>query len=378
MTGAAVAELSRFYESPHGTAGTHLALAWKGRTRYTVPRESAGQSMCWEVFQPGRLGIALRAMTALPRLSGAAACVESAKLALVREATGNEAGLSSCRAGAAGPWSKDTVLLLDRAKNAPLFIVKAGGGGEVGGLLRNEASWLKTLRQQSQLAGHIPELVAHHSGPDFSFVAQRALSGDREFTLGSAQVDFLRRLQDFSRQTIQFEDSRLCRTLDSRLSGLSGLLDAAWSERLHKSVQRIKQLLSGKPAEFVAAHNDFTPWNIRIDRGVAKVFDWEYADYEQLPMFDALHFGLMPMALRGRPTAEMVQKGQDTTALCRATLGEARCCDAETQALSYVINLCLLYLWAERGNTDSNQVLESYARLIDYKLQFDPAGTAKR
>ena len=371
-----MAELSRFYEAPTGAAGTHLALAWRGRVRYTVPCEPAGQSACWKVFQPGRLGIALRAMTSLPRLSGAVTCVESAKLALVREAIGNEAGLSSCRAGAAGPWSKDTVLLLDRAKNAPLFIVKAGGDGEVGGLLQNEASWLRTLREQAQLAAHIPELVAYHSGPDFSFVAQRALSGDREFALGSAQFDFLRRLQDYSQQTIKYEDTRLCRTLESRLGGLSGLLSAAWSERLHKSVQRISQSLSGKPAEFVAAHNDFTPWNIRIHQGVAKVFDWEYADYEQFPMFDALHFGLMPMALRGRPTAEMVRKVHDTAALCRATLGEVRCYDAETQALSYVINLCLLYLWAERGNTDSNQVLESYARLIDYKLQFDQAETA--
>jgi hypothetical protein len=131
-------------------------------------------------------------------------------------------------------------------------------------------------------------------------------------------------------------------------------------------MRRIEQSLSGAPVLLVAAHNDFTPWNIRVQRDVVRIFDWEYADYEQLPLFDPLHFAMLPMALKRRSTARMVQHMQDTLRVCRHQLGEEYCYNAPAQVLTYLMNLCTLYLWAERGNIAGNRVLESYARVIDY------------
>jgi hypothetical protein len=361
-----VDEVGHFYKTQFQAKGTHLALAWNGRVRFIVSRETDGQKACWRVFSPGRLQIPLRAMARLPRLLGAVSCVESEGLALIREAVGDEAGISCCCAGAPGPWSKDTILLLTKKTAEPLYIVKAGVGAAVDSLLRNEAYWLRTLRERESLIDHIPELVAHRSGADLSFIAQSPLFGRLDFELGELPFAFLRKLQEDSRQIIRLEESKLYRNLRSRLKDLTGLLSEAWSTLLDKGMRRIEQSLSGAPILFADAHNDFTPWNIRIERGVARVFDWEYADSEQLPLFDPLHFTLLPMALKSRPMAEMLQAMRKTLQLCQQRLGEDMCCEGETQALAYMMNLCILYLWSEGGKSGSNPAPECYANVIDH------------
>ena len=358
-------EVNRFYRAQEQPAGTHLALCWRGRVRYTVPREAAAQRACWGVFRPGRLEFPLRAMARFPRLLAAVNCVESENLTSIREAIGKEAGLSCCRAGAEGVWTKDTILFLDKKTVEPVYLVKAGSIGAVDALLRNEANWLRELRKQPRLVDHIPELIARGTGREFCFLAQCALSGEFDLRLGESQFKFLRKFQDFSLQSARYEDSRLYRTLDSRIRDLSGLLPAEWSNRIKIGMRRIEQSLSGAPIVLVAAHNDFTRWNIRVERDVAKVFDWEYADYEQLPLFDPLHFALAPMALRSEPSAKLICKMQETVGLCQQSLGSDRCYEPETQALAYMINFCTLYLWADRGSRNSHPSLVSYARVID-------------
>jgi hypothetical protein len=361
-----VDEVSRFYRAQDHAHGTHLALRWKGLVRYTVPREWAGRNACWKLFKPGMLGIPMRAKAAMPRLLGSVACVESENLGTIREAIGKEAGLSSCRAGSPGPWSKETILLLDKKTAQPLYLVKAGAGEAVDALLRNEADWLATLRGQVALAGLIPELVAHRSGADLCFVAQHAVAGDLDFRLGAAQLNFLSKLQKSSLQSMRFEDSKLYRTLNSRLTDLEGYLTEAWSGRMKKAILKITDSLSDTPVPFVAAHNDFTPWNIRIENGRALVFDWEYAANEQLPLFDPLHFVLLPMALKSRPTVKIVQSMNETLRLCKDRLGKEHCYNAATQALAYLINVCTLYLWGARMEPAAHPVLESYADVIDH------------
>ena len=362
---AAVVEVSRFYRSTDQSFGTHLALRWKGRVRYTVPREAASQRACWKFFQPGRLDVPLRAMAHLPRLLGAVSCVEAENLASIRGAIGTAPGLSCCRAGAPGPWSKDTILFLDKRLSAPLYVVKAGTGEEVCNFLRNEADWLRALRDSPFLHNNVPELVVHRSGPDLCFLAQNTLSGSVDFELGELQLGFLQKLQESSVQSMRYQDSRLYRTLSSRIGELSGLLTQSWSNRLDSAMRKIEHSLSGSPTPFVASHNDFTPWNIRIEQGIVKVFDWEYADHEQFPLFDPLQFILMPRALNGQSVARMVQSMYETFQLCEKWLGIERCYKPQTQVLGYLLSICTLYLRSVRGNYRSHTVLDLYALLID-------------
>ena len=364
-----MAEAGRFYRVQAEGYGTHFALRWKGRVRYTVPQQSAGRTACWQVFRPGMLGIPLRGMVQLPRLFGAVSCAEGPQIGLIRAALDGHAGLSCCRTGAAGPWSKDTILLLDKKTAEPLYFVKAGSGSAVDSLLRNEAAWLRTLGEDKTIAPHVPALIAERSGEDFCYLAQGPLSGDLDFCLRTPQLDFLRKLQTATLRIVQYEDSELHANLSSRLADLEGSLTAVWSARINQAMRRIKESLSGTAALFVAAHNDFTPWNIRVQRNLACVFDWEYASSEQLPLFDPLHFALMPMALKRRPTIKMVQQIKETIQLCENGLAGELCYEAQTQALAYLMNVCTLYLWGARREPGFHPVLESYAGVIDQMCQ---------
>jgi len=361
-----VGEVGNFYRAEGQPVGTHLALRWKGRLRFIVPRNAAAQKVFWKVFHPGWQKLPLRAMARLTGLFTSVSCFEADALATIRGMIGTEAGISGCNIGAPGPWSKDTILFLDKKTSAPLLIVKAGFGKSVGSLLRNESDWLRTLQDQASLAGHIPKLVAHRSGADLSFVAESPLQGKIEPHFGESHIVFLRKLQDYSRRTMRLEESRLYRNLHSRITDLQGQLTQEWSTRLDAGMRCIEHSLSASPLVFAAAHNDFTPWNLRVERGLARVFDWEYADYEQLPLFDPLHFALLPMALKRRPAHQMVRRMNETIQHGPLWLGKESCSAPQTQALAYLMNLCTLYLWSEGGKSDNSPVLESYAPMIDH------------
>ena len=362
-------DVSRYYESQDLGLGTHFALRWKGRVRYTVPRELVGQRACWRVFKPGKLGIPLRGMACFSRLLGMSGCVESNKLESIRAAIGHSTGFSCCRAGAEGVWSKDTILLMDESNTEPLYIAKAGAGEAVNKLLCNEADWLRTLRNHVSLSDHVPELIAHRSDNDQCFVVQRVLGGELKFGLEESHFLFMRRLQSLSNQPIFYQDSRLYRTMNARVSDLSGELPMDWLNRLTAGLRRIEQALSGARILLAPAHNDFTLWNVRLDHGVARVFDWEYADHEQLPLFDPLHFSLVPLALNRDPLRKILTRIGDTLRMCRQWLGEERCYEAETQVLAYLVNLCTLYLWADRGKRNTHPTLVTYSQIIDHMSQ---------
>ena len=161
---ATVDKTGQFYRVPDHEIGTHIALRWKNRVRFILPRDAAGQKTYWKTFHPGWFEFPLRAMAFMPRSLGSVCCVETDNLASIREAIGTDAGLSCCHSGAPGIWSKDTILLLDRKTAEPLYIVKAGFGEAVGTLLLNEANWLQSMRAVATLADNVPGLVAHRIG----------------------------------------------------------------------------------------------------------------------------------------------------------------------------------------------------------------------
>jgi hypothetical protein len=358
----------RLYQNESAAVATHLALQWRGRLRYVVPRSRRAQSAAWHFFHPGRTRIVFEAMTRMPRLLGAAHCVENAALATIRRAMGSDANLSCCNAGAGGVWSKYTVLLLDERTFDPLCFVKAGSGAAIGNLLRNEADWLSSLRDEPLLANHVPTLMAHCHGEDLNFLAQSPLKGSSSGVLDQPHFDFLKKLQAYSLRSLRYHDSALYRTLNARIADLEGLLPSVWSERIAKAMRKIESSLAASSTLFVAAHNDFTPWNIRLVHGRACVFDWEFAAHEQLPLFDPLHFAMSPLALEGRPVDEIVRAMGDTVRQCQQSLGEERCSQPEIQALAYALGLCTLYQWADRGGRNSHPSLIAYAAVIDFLL----------
>lgn len=353
------------YQGESAATATHLALNWRGRLRFVVPRNRAAQRATWQMFRPGRIRIVFEPMTRLPRLLGAGRCSESAQIASIRTKIGLETGFSCCRTGAGGPWSKDTLLLLDEKANEPLCFAKTGAGAAIDRLLQNEADWLRRLRDETALAGHVPALVAHCSAEDFHFLVQSPVCGSSSFSLGEPHFDFLRKLQAYSERPVRYQDSILHHSLHARMDDLDGLLPTEWSERISKATRKIEAALGTSSAPFVAAHNDFTPWNTRLRNGIVSVFDWEFAAHEQLPLFDPLHFAMSPLARQNKSRHEIIRAMDATILSSRRSLGVERCNHPEIQALAYMVNLCTLYMWADRGTRNSHPMLVSYAGIVD-------------
>lgn len=369
-----MSDMEGLYASAPFNKGTHLALCLRGRVRYIVPREPAARAACWDTFRPRRIELPLRLMARMPHLSGASACVEGEKLAAIREALGHDAGVSCCRAGGGGVWSKQTLLFPSRTNDQPHSLVKAGAGPVDDRFLRNEAEWLCTLRCSTSLAGHVPEMIAHRSGTDFCFLAQRALPGHMSFNLEAPHFDFLRKLYGYSWRRLDFEESVLRQNLMQRISALDAGLPGAWSARLRKGMEKVDRALSGRLSLMTDAHNDFTPWNIRLRHGWAYVFDWEFAAHEQLPLFDPLHFVLMPRALNGGTADAMVKRIYKTLAACRRRLGAEWCAMPEAQVLAYLLNICTLHLCDDAGVYRTDPMMLCYGDVIDHLVQAATGG----
>lgn len=293
-------DLGNFYK-PARTSSTHLAVSWKGTVRYILPMDRNAQRACLSLFKPGRVEPFLRLQTAFPVITGAVPSVESENLAWIRSLLPSDALLSCSRRGAAGPWSKDTILLLSKEME-PKYVVKAGKGPAIAKLLENEAGWLKRLGQNRNLMMHVPRLLGYDQNPSgISFLAQEVLEGEMSFELGQPHFAYLNVLQATSHQSRRYSESQFARTIASRLDDVESLLPTEWAIRLRKASYAVERLFGDSNMPYVIGHNDFTPWNVRLAAGRAYVFDWEYGEPESLPLLDPLHFALKPLALRVAP-----------------------------------------------------------------------------
>jgi len=71
------------------------------------------------------------------------------------------------------------------------------------------------------------------------------------------------------------------------------LAEVAGSDELLSSVVgSAVQLLAGAQVPVTLVHGDFVPWNMVLDGGTLRVFDWEYGCLEGLPNWDETHFML--------------------------------------------------------------------------------------
>ena len=191
-------------------------------------------------------------------------------------------------------------------KADPQLIVKAGTGGAANALLENEAHWLRRLGSEARLAKQVPELVTHRSGE-----RSASLRSARTWTPGlyagrtadgvSARASAVFPTADGLPRLHLFENAQI------PAMDLEGLLSEAWSRRIARTMEIIERSLEKSPVLLVAAHTihsleHSTNGNARC------VFDWEYAAEEQLPLFDCLHFVLLPMALDAGRNAEWRKK----------------------------------------------------------------------
>jgi len=67
---------------------------------------------------------------------------------------------------------------------------------------------------------------------------------------------------------------------------------AGSDEFLSSVVGSAVQLLAGAQVPVTLVHGDFVPWNMVLEGGSLRVFDWEYGCLDGLPNWDETHFML--------------------------------------------------------------------------------------
>jgi hypothetical protein len=101
-----------------------------------------------------------------------------------------------------------------------------------------------------------------------------------------------------------------CRIGPPRLFSHSPLLRRALASAMDSDAHELARLAAEAVADTrvdrTVVHGDFVPWNIRVDRGRLRVFDWEYGCVDGVPAWDELFFeAQVALVLRGADAASL-------------------------------------------------------------------------
>lgn len=144
-----------------------------------------------------------------------------------------------------------------------------------------EAALLRVLASEGHLPGTIPRLVNllhFHLG---SVVLTDAFTGSPcPMHINSALSGWLDGcvLSAVSKPALSTE-------LADRVQA-STANSIALASAVVRSRANLKDILVNR----TLVHGDFTPWNVLMDKGQARVFDWEYGTVDGLPEWDAAYF----------------------------------------------------------------------------------------
>lgn len=279
---------------------------------------------------------------------------------------GGGATSAAIRIGTPGPHSKNTIVLLGRSSE-PVAVAKVGTTGAARALLQREEAWLRRLCTVPGLRDCVPSVLASGEVAGSHVLVQSPVAGRRPARLGPAQGHFLAALHRMRSKHISFSDSHMAASMRQRLGRVEDTLSAAWERRAHAAYALLSDELEGRPLPMTTAHRDFTRWNMCVSREGGSVFDWEYAADEHVPLYDAFHFMLLPLALKRRVFRTDVRRVVRRAArFGGAYLDDRRSVQqASAQMLAYVLDVCLTYLESNDGREDGDVIVERYGRIID-------------
>ncbi len=173
-----------------------------------------------------------------------------------------------------------------------LGYVKVADNADIQQLFEKEKVTLARLRQKG-IQG-IPECLYCGSldGETYIFI-QSTQKTERSRILHEwtvLQENFLKDLQQKTRQTILFEDSDYYSTLQEWRLHLDWMPAFVDTNRIATFIYKVLNEYCGKEVVYSAYHADFTPWNMFVEQGKLFVFDWEYARMTYPQGLDRYHF----------------------------------------------------------------------------------------
>jgi hypothetical protein len=340
---------------------THRAVHQGHRVRFILPRNSAARRAAVNFFAAGLRGrLTVGALSVVAAVRGAEPRCSAALLDEILARLGADGGTYAIANGTPGPWTKSTILLMD-AGHRPVVVVKLGATQAAGKLIAGEAQWLTELAAHPRLAPAVPRLLGFDRSDHVTWLAQEPVfgrPGSRQ--LGNDQLGFLELLQSEMPATRGFAGSVMQLEMRGCLERRKSSMTAEWRERLERAFEFVQSHLPGDLA-MTAAHRDFAHWNIRRGRAGILVFDWEYARAGYVPLYDPMHFLLMPSVLAASLTPRHVVRAIGSLP---PRLGPQDFASRAVQCLAYLVDVCLMFIDANQGEA-IGPVVRRYAVLID-------------
>jgi hypothetical protein len=183
--------------------------------------------------------------------------------------------------GTPGPKQKIVVTLVEVQSQQAVTVVKIALGKQAKISIMQEAYMLTQLAKFGVQS--VPRLVPG------SVAQQTILRGklsSRRF--GKAHIEFLLSLPKVGGKSTFLEKKQELLVL------YSGLKTGFTFLQMKSIASAINAIISKNSIELVFIHGDFAPWNIKQTSNYdCKVFDWEDARVDGLPLWDICHFNLI-------------------------------------------------------------------------------------
>ncbi len=201
--------------------------------------------------------------------------------------------------GVPGRDQKSIVQLVDAGGEVVAF-AKIAHNDATRSLVRAEA---RVLERLAVLGIAAPSLVRFESAPHGTLLVQSALRGARSpDRLGAAHASYLASIERATRRDVRLCELPSHRAALERLERLAPRAEREWMASMNELARELERLAGSRSLPVALAHGDFTPWNLVVEHGRARAFDWEHAR-ELAPAGDALHFVLQQAILVERVPA---------------------------------------------------------------------------
>lgn len=349
---------------------THCSFPSGKNERLIVPLDGLLRRKGLRFFFPLRKRMVLR-LRSLPRLltgeTRTAHFRENQAMQAIKNLAGDPTLHTVVSTGTPGPYCKYTVLLLND-EGAQIAVAKVGTTPKAIDQVRKESHWLRVLTAEPAMKHCTPAFIAEDTIADTCIVVQSVCTGKFvDNVLGPSQLQFLSAFQRLFQEEQQFRDSVMYREMACRFERLQSRLSPAWANRTGRALSELNAGLAHITMPLVAAHRDFAPWNMRLQRGRLAVFDWEYANTGYLPLYDLFHFYLGPIAVKSLVSPTTLRRILEDVTRQGTLIGEpARKPYAPAlQLLAYLLDVSLFYLESNEGRETGDLVVHCYGRLID-------------
>ena len=144
---------------PTTESATHVSLRSGGRVRFIAPRALSAAQAGISFFLRGRNRLKACALWWWASAQRGTRARESDAISFLRRQCLPAVDATFLKKGADGPWSKDSILLLEDGTR-PVGIAKVGRADKVRDLVMNEAQWLARLGAKQSLHPHLPAVLA--------------------------------------------------------------------------------------------------------------------------------------------------------------------------------------------------------------------------